>query len=152
MLLCLLLGILPAERPFVVSKMTAEECVDYGFNSAALQCSTCTEVVSPILGDSEILTRCNACCTTSSSSSSSPSIEKYAKAVLEMDKRSVPYLPNIEKVIAQKKALKLTVKFTYGMPRLLMYKAKDDSEASETIVVNKWDVDTFQDYLREHLI
>ena len=127
--------------------LTPEACLDYGFNSNVLVCSTCEEV-GQILGEqSDAKLTCSQCCVADSKNE-----EKYKKAILEVDKRTLPFLPDIEKVVKDKKKLKLTVRYRMGPPSLQMFKSKDDDEAAETISVQNWTQDLFQEYISAHLV
>jgi hypothetical protein len=127
-----------------VQTLTVEQCAEYGFNSNILQCSTCSYVSEFFGEESEGLTACKGCCIQKVE-------EKYAKAVLEIDRRALPFFPELKAVVEKKKELKFTVKNRYGSPRLLMYKLADDHEPSERMAVHNWNRDTFIDYLKSHL-
>lgn len=123
-------------------------CIDYGYNPTTLSCSTC-DIVGQILGEqSEAKSKCKECCINISPTTE----EKYRKAVLEVDKRSISYFPDIQAVIDKKKELKISIRYSFGSPRLLMYKNTDDDEPTETLSVYSWTKDTFQDYLSNNLI
>lgn len=125
-----------------------QACLDYGYNPATLICSTC-DSVGQILGEqSEAKKKCLECCVNLVNSE-----EKYAKAVLEIDKRAVGFFPELKAIIDKKKELKLTVRYIFGSPRLLMYKTEDisDEEPAEELSVHSWNQDTFKDYLKSHL-
>jgi hypothetical protein len=125
---------------------SSEVCADYGFNPTTLVCSTC-DLVGQILGDSsEAKKKCSECCLNIINTE-----EKYEKAVLEIDKRAIPFLPDLKAIIEKKKELKLTVRYKYGHPRLLMYKNGNEDEPSEVHSVHSWNQDTFKDYLMTHL-
>lgn len=127
-------------------QLSAEVCLDYGYNSNVLVCSTC-EAIGQILGDqSEAKLTCQRCCVADNKPE-----DKYQKIILEVDKRSVTFLPDIEKVIKDKKKLKLTVRYRMGPAVLSMYKNKDDDEPTETISVQSWTKDVFEEYLSTHL-
>lgn len=50
-----------------------------------------------------------------------------------------------------KSELKLTVRYRFGAPSLLMYKNKKDSEPAEQLMVATWSKDTIKDYLTTHV-
>ncbi|RYG96910.1 hypothetical protein EON65_53685 [archaeon] len=129
-----------------VSGSAAEvSCMDFGFHPDVLRCSTCTEHVQQILGaESEVTAKCLKCCIQDIE-------EKYAMAVLEVDKRILKYMPDMQAVVKQKKSLGLKVRYAQISPRLLMYKNESDVEAAESVNVQSWNVDTFTDYLKAHL-
>lgn len=120
-------------------------CIDFGFNPDVLRCSTCSEHVQPILGvESEVTSKCLQCCIPDTE-------EKYAMAVLEVDKRILKYMPDIHEVVKQKKSLGLKVRYAQISPRLLMYKNENDVDAADSVDVQGWSVDTFKDFLHAHL-
>lgn len=130
-----------------VEVLDHNDCLEYGYNPAILKCATC-EHVQQVLGESsEAARNCLRCCIKEDTEE-----VQFAKAVLELDKRSVPFLPDIAAVIEMKKELHLKVRYDFTNPRLLMFKGADDKEPSETIGVHSWSVDTFKDYLQAHLI
>lgn len=130
----------------LVEGSSAVSCLDYGFNPTTLSCSTC-ETVGQILGEqSEAKNKCLECCVNMATAE-----EKYGKAVLEIDKRSLGFFPDLQSVVEKKKELKLIVRYRFGSPRLLMYKFADDDEPSEDLSVHSWTKDTFEDYLSSHL-
>lgn len=121
-----------------------EDCLKYGFNSDVLLCSTC-DLVQRAMGEgSDISAHCLQCCI------AAEAVEIYAKAVLELDKRTLPFMPELAAVVKSKKELKLTVRNEVTNPRLLMYKSNDDDEPAETISVSSWSAETFKDYLHTH--
>ena len=141
---CLAMALLFICRPS--EAVSATDCQSYGFNSNTLVCSVC-EHVGQILGEqSEAKKKCSECCLNIATTE-----EKYSKAVLEVDKRALPYLPDIEAIIKKKKDLKLTVRYRLGSPQLLMFKNKEDYDPTETISVHSWNQDTFKDYLETHI-
>eukprot|EP01031_Cornospumella_fuschlensis_P029472 gene29472-35572_t len=119
--------------------------MDAGFNPQVLRCSTCTEHLQPVLGAESIATtKCLQCCI--------PDVEeKYAMAVLEVDRQMLKYMPDIQAVVKEKKSLGLKVRYAQVSPRLLMYKGENDAEAADTVNVISWNADTFKDYLKAHL-
>lgn len=126
------------------SAIAQEQCLERGFNPQVLLCSTC-EHVQKVLGQQEVYDDCRSCCIEKQE-------EVYEKAVLQMDKRYLPYYREMQDVIEQKESLRLKVKFLSGNPMLLMYTKKDDTEAADTISVGTWRLDTFKEYLATHLI
>ena len=125
----------------------AQQCLDYGFNSEVLLCKTC-EQVGQVLGEqSDAKAKCLDCCVNTVGND-----EKYKKAVLELDKRSLNFMPDLKSIVDRKKELKLSVRYSFSSPRLLMFKNSDDVEPSEVISVHSWTKDTFTDYLSSHLI
>jgi hypothetical protein len=125
--------------------LTAQQCLDYGYNSEVLLCSTCDKV-GQILGEqSEAKRTCLECCINTGKA------EKYQKAVFEYDKTIIHAFPGLPEVVKRSKELKLTVKRTIGgMPVLKLYKHEDDETHSELFHVESWNFDTFKDYLKDN--
>lgn len=120
-----------------------DDCKLYGFNSNILECSTCQYILKT-LNHEATYDKCSKCCIEKVE-------EKYNYAILEVDKRYLPFMKELSLVVESKNELKLKVKYKYGSPTLYMYKDKLDSEASEVISVGNWKKDTFVEYLSTHL-
>lgn len=124
--------------------LTPEQCLDFGFDPSVLRCDTCTSVVD-IMGEASVASRnCLACC-------NEESTVTYARAVLELDKRSLSFYPELQAVLDRKKELKLTVRNRAGSAKLLMFREKEDKEPAEVLAVDAWHRDTFADFLQSHL-
>jgi hypothetical protein len=136
-----------------------QQCLDYGYNHATLLCSTCRSVAAIFAEHSELHAHCLHCCASSSSSSSTDNSallneEIFQKAVLFVDKHSLPFLPDIDHVVKHKKQLSLQVKYRFGAPQLRMFKNKNDdvsAAAAETVSIQNWDKTTIIEYLSTHL-
>lgn len=133
---------------FVLSNRN-DDCLSLGFNPASLDCNTCETTVSQIFTEqSNIADQCLKCC----SKISSKVEETYSKAVLEVDKRSIPFYPEIEAMLKLKKKLRFQVRYIVGnSPRLLMYSKDDDEAPAETISIQSWKKDVFEDFVLSHL-
>jgi hypothetical protein len=129
-------------------QLSGEQCLAQGFNNQVLQCSTCDHV-SEILGDSSSsFSLCKSCCIAEAAKSEI----KFKRAVLEVDKRTLPFSPELQSVVNKKKDLKLQVRNRYGTARLLMFAESGEDEPSEILSVHSWTKDTFEDYLKTHLV
>ncbi len=125
-----------------------DRCLSNGFNSLILQCNTCDHVAE-ILGDSSsAYLNCKSCCHAETVKAQ----EKFKKAVLEVDKRSLPFAPDLQAVVDMKKQLKIQVRNRYGSARLLMFREIGEDEPSEVLSVHSWTKDTFVDYFKTHLV
>lgn len=132
-----------------VTSWTDGQCLDYGFNREALSCGTCRQSVGLVFSEqSEVFENCLRCC--SELSSDRAEEEVFERAVLYVDRHALRYLPDLEQVVKNKKQLRLVVKYRFGPPQLLMFKGKEDEEASEEISVQSWTKDTLVDYLSTH--
>jgi hypothetical protein len=131
-----------------LAQLSPEVCLENGFNPSLLACSTCEHVL-PVLGESSpIVAQCFACCLESSAGQE----EKYFKAVLELDKRSLPFLTGLQEVVGKRKELGLSVRYDFSSPRLLLYKTSGDIAAAEIISVQGWGLDSFREFLQAHLL
>jgi hypothetical protein len=100
--------------------------------------------MNKILDHATTYNNCKSCCIEKVE-------EKYAVAVLEVDKRYLSFMKEISAVIEKKQELKLKIRYRTGNPTLYMYKEKGDKEPSESIAVGSWQKSTFEDYLATHL-
>lgn len=129
-------------------QLSAEQCSAQGFNNQIVQCSTCDHV-SEILGESSSsFSVCKSCCIAETVKSEI----KYKKAVLEVDKRTLPFSPELQSVVDKKKDWKFQVRNRYGTARLLMFAELGEDEPREILSVHNWNKDTFEDYLNTHLL
>ena len=116
-----------------------------GYDSTVLMCSSC-DSLQLVVGDEELYTECKECCQPDRVET------KYEQAVLELDKRFLAGLPEIEAVVKMKKKLNLDVRYSFGSrPVLYMFKEEGDDSAEERISVSGWDKSTFVEYLKDHL-
>ena len=130
----------------VVSRSaSADECRALGFNKNVVQCADCA-VVSRVMNDEELHSDCLACCDTKEE-------EQYQLAVLEIDPRFAARIPNMMDIIKIADQLNVVVRHTPGArPVLLMYKERTDDVPLEEINVFSWSVDTFKEYIAEHVV
>ena len=120
-------------------------CVTRGYDSTALMCSSC-ESLQLVVGDEELYKECQECCQPDRVEA------KYEQAVLEVDKRFLSGLPEVQAVVKMKNKLNLDVRYSFGArPTLLMFKEEGDDLAEERISVYGWDKETFVEYLKGHL-
>jgi hypothetical protein len=92
----------------VYNNISAEECLNMGFNSLTLNCETCDNLFE-IIGSSDsktnlvIIDECKSCC----SNILNEEELKYEKAVLEIDKRFLSSFPTVQKIVDIKAAKRL---------------------------------------------
>lgn len=130
----------------VFAELSMENCLLYGFNSQVVQCKTCDHIAD-ILGDaSEAFANCRKCCVNEQEKTET----KYKKVVLEVDKRSLPFSPDLEAIVKMKKDLKIQVRNRYGSARLLMFTESTNEEPSDILAVQGWTKDTFLDYFKTY--
>lgn len=120
-----------------------DDCPSLGYNPSVLTCDTC-DTLHKILDHQTTYDTCKSCCIAKVE-------EKFAHAVLEVDKRYLSFMKEISAVIEKKAELGLKVRYRYVNPTLYMYKEKSDKEPAETILVSQWNKATFEDYLSSHL-
>jgi hypothetical protein len=87
---------------------------------------------------------CLQCCASSAD-------EIYELAVLEVDKKTAKRYGNVVDMMKRAKDIELVLRHRRGTrPTLLMYKERDDEEASEAIVVSSWSADVLEEYIKSH--
>jgi hypothetical protein len=87
---------------------------------------------------------CLQCCTSSAN-------EIYELAVLEVDKKTAKRYGNIVDIMKKAEDIDLVIRHRRGSrPTLLMYKERDDEEASEVIGVSSWNADVLEEYVTSH--
>ena len=82
-----------------IKKLTSAQCLDHGFNGELLACQTCSYVAQVFGDQSEPNNACLSCCIPDANNME----ETFAKAVLEVDKRFVQYMPEIEYIVKNKR-------------------------------------------------
>ena len=126
--------------------LTAESCLEKGFNSLTLQCSTCQQLTAAV-ADEDLQAECRACCVSTNNSE-----EVYHWAVLEVDKHFVNSFPDVQAIIKKKKDFGLFVRYRVGSrPVLNVYHNKGDQTPADSIPVSSWNQETFVEYLSTHL-
>ncbi|KAJ1424126.1 hypothetical protein B484DRAFT_100577 [Ochromonadaceae sp. CCMP2298] len=121
-------------------KLGQAECAAQGFNSLVLTCDVCAQM-HKVLSSADALAACLSCCADS---------ERYASAVLQVDRRYLPFNPSLSEVVSKRAELGLRVRYRNGSPALHMYR-EDEEEIAESVGVSAWDLATFRDYLQAHL-
>lgn len=150
------------------TKRTPAECATLGFNAESLLCATCTAVLR-VVGDEDLHQECLSCCTKSAEE------EKYAHAVLELDKRFVAAFPDVgvilHSILAKKEGksgkkegkagkervveipMQVAHRYSFGArPTLHLYRGKDDTQPADSISVSTWTVDVFTDFFASHTL
>jgi len=128
----------------VVKSFNKDNCSELGFNINNLNCKTCDTILK-ILDHEIIYNNCKLCC--------NEKIEEiYTYAILEVDKRFLPFMKDISLIVEKSDELNLIIKNKYGSATLLMYKDKSDEEPTESIIVSSWKMDMIEEYLKTHLV
>jgi hypothetical protein len=139
------------------NSLSPEECLEFGYNSQVLVCTTCDTIAQIVPSTAEnsidttslLYTNCKQCCIENKLSED----RKYQLAVLEMDQRYASFYPELEELIKDKKKIGLTVKYKFGVsPILLVYTNKADTHPADEISVSGWSKETFKDYLSTHVM
>lgn len=79
-------------------------------------------------------------------------VQKFRRAVLQVDKRFLMAFPDIKAVIKSAKDLNIDVEYIFGSrPMLLMFENDGDEEPTESVPVHTWSKDTFNEYLSSSL-
>jgi hypothetical protein len=133
-----------AENDGSGSALDHQQCLSLGFNSAeAMSCSVC-ETLLKVTGEKQMNEECLQCCTSSAN-------EIYELAVLEVDKKTAKRYGNIVDIMKKAEDIDLVIRHRRGSrPTLLMYKERDDEEASEVIGVSSWNADVLEEYVTSH--
>jgi hypothetical protein len=134
-----------------VDALSPDTCLELGFETATLSCSTCN-TMNTVLGDQHaaLVEECNKCCMNHDE-------DRYAYAVYVTDKRYLFGNDNLRKslkTLREKYTKKVfDVKNRLGMrPTLKLYHNKEDEEPIESISVYSWEFDTLRDFLQEKMM
>ena len=121
------------------------QCSALGFTEA-LECSTCEA-----LGTVGLTSECLACCTESSEDA------KYSTIVLEMDKRSLDFYPQISKVVSMSKKgeepfNELVVRYKFNArPQLHLFLEENDDFPADSVSVYSWDFEVIKDFVKSNM-
>lgn len=150
------------------TKKTPAECATLGFNSESLTCATCSAILR-VVGDEDLQQECLSCCTAGAED------EKYAHAVLELDKRFVAAFPDVglilHSILAKKEGksgkkeskagkdrlveipMQVAHRYSFGArPTLHLYRSMEDTAPADSISVSTWSVDVFTDFFASHAL
>lgn len=121
-----------------------QQCSSLGFTEA-LECSTCEA-----LGAVGLSSECLACCIDSGEEA------KYEAIVLEMDKRSLDFYPQISRVVSMSKkgqepfsSLKVQHKFN-ARPQLHLFLEKGDEFPADSVSIYSWDFEVINDFVKSN--
>lgn len=128
--------------------LSAEECLARGFRKPDLICSSCRSL--PNFDLDFLKEDCNKCCV---QTEERVTAKKYARAVLEVCACKFGHMPQIEAFCRGPKPKQfpnLTIKYLRGADPII--KLYDESgEVQEELSIKKWDTDTIEEFLFEHL-
>ncbi len=163
MLLSLLLAyfvfILRHEVLVVNGNDTKDLCLQNGFVVDKLLCDSCDKLSNllDMSNDNNInlVEQCQMCCKSEENES------VYSKAILELDKRYLKMMPDIQRIIDEQKTRKkekkmrkneVVISFRLGArPTLYLFKNEDDEMYAESISIAQWTFDAFEEYLASSL-
>ncbi|XP_064457133.1 selenoprotein F-like [Ornithodoros turicata] len=147
---CAAVYILLASLIIAVSEaeLSAEECLGLGFRKPDLVCSSCQRLSRfdlDILKDD-----CGKCCRQTEDRDTA---KKYAQAVLEVCACKFGYLPQIEAFVKSSRPSKFpnfNIKYLRGADPVIKL-MDENGEVQEELNIKKWDTDTIEDFLHQHL-
>lgn len=128
--------------------LSADECLGLGFRRPDLTCATCRRLSAFRLDDLE--GDCEKCCTRTEDRDAT---KKYSRAVLEVCACKFGYLPQIEAFVKSSRPDQfpnLSIKYLRGADPVIKL-VDDGGEVQEELNIKKWDTDTIEEFLREHL-
>ena len=160
---------------------SAVECLSKGFNSETLKCATC-DLLERVVGATSgsgaegsspeynvnVIEECQLCC--NAELASGDGAIKHSKVILEVDKRYLFSFPTIKEIIKAKSdstkgkksssssklaevVSKFEVRYRLGQrPSLLLFSDSGGEAPVDTLSIYSWDMDTFIDYLNDHVI
>lgn len=150
--LCMLLQLFAAPLTVLAFDLTgglsAEECLARGFRKPDLICSSCR--ILPNFNLDFLKEDCNKCCV---QTEERVTAKRYARAVLEVCACKFGHMPQIEAFCRGPKPKQfpnLSIKYLRGAdPIIKLY--DETGEVQEELSIKKWDTDTIEEFLFEHL-
>lgn len=128
--------------------LSADECLALGFRKPDLACASCRGLAAfdlDLLRDG-----CHRCC---AHTQDRDAPKRYPRAVLEVCACKFGHMPQIEAFVRgpkHKQFPKLSIKYLRGADPII--KLMDDrGEVQEELSIKKWDTDTIEEFLQEHL-
>lgn len=127
-------------------KVKDSECLELGFISHQLSCSTCDEMAAfeKLSTHTELLEKCRACCTESQTNDM-----VYDEAVLRLTERAISAFPQIggfvKHHIMKYPAIKVQW-VTYGYPTLVLYKGGNTRGVEKIWSWNEDQIRSFADF------
>jgi len=130
-------------------ELSVEECLENGFRKTDLSCLRCEELIKFDL--MSIRDSCLKCC---QKDSTEDGIKKYSSARLEVCGWKVGHFPQINAFIRGDKSRKfpnLSVKYVRGAEPVIKLLDSNGEEKDE-LNIQKWDTDTIDEFLSQHLL
>jgi len=129
-------------------ELSAEECLEIGYRKSDLLCSRCDELIKFDLF--ELKDSCSKCCRVESSQQS---LKKYSSARLEVCGWKIGHYPQISAFIkgdSPKQYPNLSIKYVRGAEPTIKLLDEND-EVIEELNIQKWDTNTIEEFLSEHI-
>jgi len=146
-LLCtLLVGVLDSSLSVIGAELDAAECLELGFNSAKLLCSSCDDLKQFDLGS--LSADCANCCTRDAGSASLENT-KYERAILEVCGWRLGAYPQVAAFIKSERPARypgLTIKYVRGADPIIKL-LDEEEEVVETLAIDKWNTDSVEEFL-----
>lgn len=129
--------------------LSADDCLALGFRKPDLVCASCRGLSG---FDLDILYEgCQKCCVQAEDRGTT---KRYPRAVLEVCACKFGHMPQIEAFVRgpkHKQFPNLSIKYLRGADPII--KLMDDrGEVQEELSIKKWDTDTIEEFLFEHLV
>ncbi|XP_065203327.1 selenoprotein F-like [Planococcus citri] len=132
----------------VVECKTAQECLQVGYNSTILKCTSCSSLSKFNL--EPLRESCLQCC---QFTEDEPAIKKYSKARLEICTCKFGAYPQIQAFIKSKlpeQHPNLQIRYVHGRDPIIKLIDETD-EVKEIIAIEKWNTETVNEYLKTHV-
>jgi len=158
LLTCFLLFIY-TELLLISGNELPELCLQNGFIIDKLLCDSCDKLGNylDMSNDSNInlVEQCQMCC------KSEVMETVYSKGILELDKRYLKMMPDIQRIINEQKTRKkekklrkneVIISYRLGSrPTLYLFKNENDEMFAESIKIEQWTFDAFEEYIASAL-
>eukprot|EP00192_Tetraselmis_astigmatica_P015660 CAMPEP_0117663234 /NCGR_PEP_ID=MMETSP0804-20121206/8494_1 /TAXON_ID=1074897 /ORGANISM="Tetraselmis astigmatica, Strain CCMP880" /LENGTH=167 /DNA_ID=CAMNT_0005470219 /DNA_START=259 /DNA_END=762 /DNA_ORIENTATION=- len=125
----------------------AVDCEALGFTTLAL-CSDC-DAMADFVKDEDLIQDCRRCC--AAETRANPAT--YASAVLEVCKHRLPSYPHVSDFLKSKAGKykgQIKIRYRFGAYPQLILKTPD-GKAGETVRVDNWKVEHFEEFLSSKL-
>jgi len=130
-------------------ELSAEDCLQLGFRKSDLLCTKCDELSKFDLDS--LKDSCSNCC---QRDSASDEVKKYSSARLEVCGWKLGHFPQIQAFIKGDKSKQFpnfSVKYVRGaFPSIKLLDAEGEQE--DELNIEKWDTNTVEEFLHEHLL
>jgi len=146
-LLCtLLVGVLDSSLSVLGTELDAAKCLELGFNSAKLLCSSCDDLKQFDLGS--LSGDCTKCCTRDAGSATLENT-KYERAILEVCGWRLGAYPQVAAFIKSERPARypgLTIKYVRGADPVIKL-LDEEEDVAETLAIDKWNTDSVEEFL-----